>query len=174
MIVTVAGEEAQVDYGSGPMVRDPLSEKYRRTRLFVMTLGNSRKAVRLLVFRSSTRTWAELREKAFRRLGRATKIVILDNLREGGRGCCGSTDSGIVALRRSWSEIFLRKTGPDAKKTNPPPDRPVSDPHAEGSATADSSEPAPSPRTWIFASGATPARIGITLPLPLHCSQAAR
>ena len=111
MIVTVAGEEAQVDYGSGPMVRDPLSEKYRRTRLFVMTLGNSRKAVRLLVFRSSTRTWAELREKAFRRLGRATKIVILDNLREGGRGCCGSTDSGIVALRRSWSEIFLRKTG---------------------------------------------------------------
>lgn len=29
-------------------------------------------------------------------------------------------------------------------------------------------------RPWIFASGATPARIGITLPLPLHCSQAAR
>jgi hypothetical protein len=83
VIVTAAGEEAQVDYGSGPMVRDPLSGKYRRTRLFVMTLGNSRKAVRLLVFRSSTRTWAELHEKAFRRLGGATKIVILDNLREG-------------------------------------------------------------------------------------------
>jgi hypothetical protein len=50
MIVTGPGEECQVDYGSGPMVRDPQSGKYRRTRLFVMTLGYSRKAVRLLVF----------------------------------------------------------------------------------------------------------------------------
>jgi hypothetical protein len=65
------------------MVRDPLSGKYRRTRLFVMTLGYSRKSVRLLVFRSSTRTWAELHEKAFRRLGGSCRIVILDNLREG-------------------------------------------------------------------------------------------
>src|SRR6266704_93773 len=65
------------------MVRDPLSGKYRRTRLFVMTLGYSRKSVRLLVFRSSTRTWAELHEKAFRRLGGSPRIVVLDNLREG-------------------------------------------------------------------------------------------
>jgi transposase len=83
IIVTAPGEEAQVDYGTGPMVRDPDSGKYRRTRLFVMTLGYSRKAVRLLVFRSSTRTWAELHEKAFRRLGGATQVVVLDNLREG-------------------------------------------------------------------------------------------
>ncbi len=75
VIVTGRGEEAQVDYGSGPMVRDPLSGKYRRTRLFVMTLGYSRKAVRLLVFRSSSRVWAELHEKAFRRLGGATRIA---------------------------------------------------------------------------------------------------
>jgi transposase len=39
IILTAAGEEAQVDYGSGPMVRDPQSGKYRRTRLFVLTLG---------------------------------------------------------------------------------------------------------------------------------------
>ena len=83
IIVTAAGEEAQVDYGTGPMVRDPESGKYRRTRLFVMTLGYSRKSVRLLVFRSSTRTWAELHEKAFRRLGGSPRIVVLDNLREG-------------------------------------------------------------------------------------------
>ena len=69
IIITAAGEEAQVDYGTGPMVRDPQSGKYRRTRLFVMTLGYSRKSVRLLTFRSSTRIWAELHEKAFRRLG---------------------------------------------------------------------------------------------------------
>ena len=83
VIQTAPGEEAQVDYGSGPMVRDPQTGKYRRTRLFVLTLGYSRKCVRLLVFRSTTRVWAELHEKAFRRLGGATRVVVLDNLREG-------------------------------------------------------------------------------------------
>jgi transposase len=83
VIVTAPGEEAQVDYGTGPMVRDPQSGKYRRTRLFVMTLGYSRKAVRLLVFRSNSRVWAELHEKAFRRLGGVVRVVVLDNLREG-------------------------------------------------------------------------------------------
>jgi transposase len=83
VILTAPGEEAQVDYGTGPMVRDAQSGKYRRTRLFVMTLGYSRKSVRLLVFHSSSRIWAELHEKAFRRLGGSTRIVVLDNLREG-------------------------------------------------------------------------------------------
>ena len=83
VIETAPGEEAQVDYGTGPMVRDPQSGKYRRTRLFVLTLGHSRKSVRLLVFRSSSRVWAELHEKAFRRLGGVTRVVVLDNLREG-------------------------------------------------------------------------------------------
>ena len=50
-------------------MRDAETGKYRRTRLFVLTLGYSRKAVRLLTFRSSAQTWAELHEKAFRRLG---------------------------------------------------------------------------------------------------------
>jgi transposase len=83
VIETAAGEEAQVDYGTGPMVRDPHSGKYRRMRLFVLALGYSRKAVRLLLFHSSTQTWAELHEKAFRRLGGCTCVVVLDNLREG-------------------------------------------------------------------------------------------
>ena len=83
IIVTGPGEEAQVDYGDGPMVRDPQAGQYRRTRLFVMTLGYSRKAVRLLTFRSSTRTWSELHETAFRRLGGSCRLVVLDNLKEG-------------------------------------------------------------------------------------------
>ena len=83
VIETAPGEEAQVDYGTGPMVRDSHSGKYRRTRLFVMTLGYSRKAVRLLVFRSSSQIWAELHEQAFRRLTGVTRVVVLDNLREG-------------------------------------------------------------------------------------------
>ena len=83
MIRTAVGEEGQVDYGDGPMVRHPATGKYRRTRLFVFTLGYSRKSVRLLVWKSSTQTWAELHEQAFRRLGGAPRVVVLDNLKEG-------------------------------------------------------------------------------------------
>ena len=46
--MTASGEETQVDYGTGPMVRDAGAGKYRRTRLFG-----------------------------------ATKVVVLDNLKEG-------------------------------------------------------------------------------------------
>ena len=83
VIETAPGEELQVDYGAGPMVRDGHSGKYRRSRLFVLMLGYSRKSVRLLVFGSSSQTWAELHEKAFRRLGGVTRVAVLDNLREG-------------------------------------------------------------------------------------------
>ena len=83
VILTQPGEEAQVDYGTGPTIRDPNTGKYRRSRLFVLTLGYSRKCVRLLTFQSSTRIWAELHERAFRKLGGAVKIVVPDNLGEG-------------------------------------------------------------------------------------------
>jgi transposase len=81
-IQTEAGEEAQADYGSGPMVRDSQSGKYRRTRLFELTLVFSRKCIRLLMWRSSSQIWAELHEKAFLRLGGSPRIVVQDNLRE--------------------------------------------------------------------------------------------
>lgn len=83
VIETEPGQEAQVDYGEGPMVRDPQTGKYRRTRLYVMTLGASRKSVRLITFKSSSRIWAELTEQAVRRLGGAPRLIVLDNLREG-------------------------------------------------------------------------------------------
>ena len=83
VITTAPGEEGQVDYGSGPMVRDPHSGRYRRTRLFALTLGYSRKSVRLLVWRSTTQIWAELHERAFRRLGGTVRVIVHDNLREG-------------------------------------------------------------------------------------------
>jgi transposase len=83
IILTAPAEEAQVDYGTGPMVRDEQSGKYRRTRLFVMTLGYSRKAGNWNGTSAAVRVWAELHEKAFRRLGGSLHLVVLDNLREG-------------------------------------------------------------------------------------------
>src|SRR3989454_11129962 len=83
VIPTAPGEEGQVDYGEGPMVRHPGTGKYRRTRLFVFTLGFSRKSVRLLTFASSAQRWAALHEETFRRLGGTVDVVVLDNLKEG-------------------------------------------------------------------------------------------
>jgi transposase len=83
VILTAPGEEGQVDYGDGAMVRHPQTGKYRRTRLFVLTLGYSRKTVRLLTWKSSAQIWAELHEHAFRRLGGVPKTMVLDNLKEG-------------------------------------------------------------------------------------------
>src|SRR5439155_2259914 len=77
---TAPGEEGQVDYGGdGPMVRDAHTGKYRRVRLFVLTLGYSRKCVRLLTWRSSAQIWAELPEQAFRRVGGTVKVIVPDN-----------------------------------------------------------------------------------------------
>ena len=110
VIETAPGEEAQVDYGTGPMVRDPQTGKYRRTRLFVMTLGHSRKAVRLLVFRSSTQTWAELHEKAFRRLGGCTRVVVLDNLLFFGNFWRGSQQLPLLPLPNDRPDAESRAT----------------------------------------------------------------
>ncbi len=80
---TAPGQEAQVDYGEGALTRDPRTGKYRRPRLFVMTLGASRHAYRATVWNSSTQTWCDLHEAAFAYFGGAPKTMRLDNLREG-------------------------------------------------------------------------------------------
>lgn len=77
------GEEAQVDYGEGALTRHPVTGKYRRPRLFVMTLRYSRRSYRKVVWRSSAETWARLHEEAFRYFGGVVQYVVLDNLREG-------------------------------------------------------------------------------------------
>jgi transposase len=110
VIVTPPGEEAQVDYGTGPMVRHPVTGKYRRTRLFVLTLGYSRKSVRLLLFASSTRSWAELHEHAFRRLGGVVRVVVLDNLREGALCDALHRREGERGVRRLLGVLALVNT----------------------------------------------------------------
>ena len=93
-------------------------------------LGCSLKSVRPLTFRSNSRIWAELHE---RRLGRATRIVVLDNLREGvlvpdvydplpiERDVCPEVnkqsrheDSGSWkrTIRWEWSTLALRNIDP--------------------------------------------------------------
>jgi len=76
------GEEAQVDYGTGAKTLYHTG-KYRKTRLFVMTLKYSRRSFRKVVWKSSQEVWARLHEEAFRYFGGCTQYVVLDNLKEG-------------------------------------------------------------------------------------------
>ena len=78
-----AGEEVQVDYGEGALSRYPGTDRYRRPRLFVMTLRYSRRSFRRVVWKSSQETWARLHEQAWRYFGGCASYVVLDNLKEG-------------------------------------------------------------------------------------------
>lgn len=77
------GEEAQVDYGEGAPTLHGATGKYRKPRLFVMTLKFSRRSFRKVVWKSSAEVWAKLHEEAFRYFGGAVQYVVLDNLKEG-------------------------------------------------------------------------------------------
>ncbi len=77
------GEECQVDYGEGALTRHPHSGRYRRPRLFIMTLRYSRRSYRQVVWQSSSEVWARLHEQAFRYFGGAVNYCVLDNLKEG-------------------------------------------------------------------------------------------
>jgi transposase len=78
-----AGNEAQVDYGEGAPTLHPTSGRYRKPRLFVMTLRYSRRAFRKVVWKSSSQVWARLHEEAFRYFGGCVQYIVLDNLKEG-------------------------------------------------------------------------------------------
>jgi transposase len=77
------GEEVQVDYGEGALTLVPGTERYRRPRLFVMTMRYSRRSFRRVVWKSSKETWARLHEQAWRYFGGCCTYVVLDNLKEG-------------------------------------------------------------------------------------------
>ncbi len=76
-------EEAQVDFGQGAPTLEPVSGKYKRPYLFVMTLRYSRKSFRKVVWKSDQQIWARLHEEAFRYFGGCTQYVVLDNLKQG-------------------------------------------------------------------------------------------
>jgi len=82
VLETLAGEEAQVDFGRGAPTLTK-SGKYVRPHLFVMTLKYSGKSFRKVVWKADQETWARLHEEAFRALGGVVTYVVLDNLKQG-------------------------------------------------------------------------------------------
>src|SRR5579863_1254906 len=74
------GEEVQVDFGSGPMLKGA-DGKERRTWIFRMVLSYSRKGYSEAVLRQDTETFIRCLENSFRAFLGSSLIINLDNLK---------------------------------------------------------------------------------------------
>jgi len=75
-----AGEEAQVDFGSGAPVIGP-DGKRRKTHVFRIVLSHSRKGYSEATFRQTTEDFIGCLENAFAHFGGLPKVLVIDNLR---------------------------------------------------------------------------------------------
>ncbi|HEV3078839.1 MAG TPA: IS21 family transposase [Gemmataceae bacterium] len=75
-----AGEEAQVDFGSGIPIRGPDGRR-RRTHVFRIVLSHSRKGYSEVVYRQTTEEFLRCLENAFAHFGGVPKVLVLDNLK---------------------------------------------------------------------------------------------
>ena len=75
-----AGEEAQVDFGTGAPIITP-DGKRRRTHVFRIVLCHSRKAYSEAVYRQTTDDFLRSLENAFAHFGGVPQRVVLDNLK---------------------------------------------------------------------------------------------
>ena len=73
------GEAAQVDFGSGPKLPDPVTGELRSTWIFVMTLCWSRHQYAEIVWNQKTPTWLACHQRAFRFFSGVPRRVVLDN-----------------------------------------------------------------------------------------------
>jgi transposase len=77
---TPAGQEAQVDFGTGAWVEMP-DGKRRRPWVFRIVLSHSRKAYSEVVWRQSTEAFITALENAFQHFGGVPKTLVIDNLK---------------------------------------------------------------------------------------------
>jgi transposase len=75
-----AGEEAQVDFGSGIPIVQPDGSK-RRTHIFRIVLSHSRKGYSEAVYRQTTDTFLLCLENAFAHFGGVPRTLVVDNLK---------------------------------------------------------------------------------------------
>jgi transposase len=75
-----AGEEAQVDFGTGAPVIGA-DGKRRKTHVFRIVLSHSRKAYSEVTFRQTTEDFIGCLENAFAYFGGLPKVLVIDNLR---------------------------------------------------------------------------------------------
>lgn len=79
-IETAAGEEAQVDFGTGAPVVDAAGKR-RRPWMFRIVLSHSRKGYSEVVWRQTTDNFIAALENAFAHFGGVPKRLVIDNLK---------------------------------------------------------------------------------------------
>ena len=78
-LVFAPGEAAQVDFGAGPALIDPVTGEIRKTWFFVMTLCWSRHQYAEIVWNQTTMTWLACHRHAFNWFGGVPGRIIIDN-----------------------------------------------------------------------------------------------
>lgn len=103
-VLTAPGEVAQVDFGYAGKRYDPERGVLRKTWLFVMTLGFSRRSFCELVFDQKVETWIRLHIAAFEYFGGVPKVIVPDNLKAAVvRAAFGVDDQ--AAIQRTYREL---------------------------------------------------------------------
>jgi transposase len=82
------GEVAQVDFGSGPKIIDPLTGEIFSTWVFVMTLAFSRHQYAEIVKDQKIITWLGCHRRAFEFFGGVPERLVIDNLKSAVTRAC--------------------------------------------------------------------------------------
>lgn len=103
-VVTLSGNVAQVDFCWGGRRYDPVQKTMRKTWIFIMTLGHSRRTYAEFVFDQSIATWQRIHVNAFEYFGGVPEVIVPDNLKAAViRNSFGAGEG--VELNRSYCEI---------------------------------------------------------------------
>jgi transposase/DNA-binding CsgD family transcriptional regulator len=103
-VETAPGEVAQVDFGYAGKRYDPERGVLRKSWVFVMTLGYSRRTFCELVFDQKIETWIALHIAAFEHFGGVPAVIVPDNLKAAVvRAAFGIDDDPVI--QRTYREL---------------------------------------------------------------------
>jgi hypothetical protein len=103
-VETEPGHIAQVDFGYAGKRYDPERGVMRKTWVFVMTLGFSRRSFCALAFDQTIQTWIKLHIEAFEYFGGVPRVIVPDNLKAAViRAAFGVDDDPVI--QRSYREL---------------------------------------------------------------------
>ncbi|CDQ11484.1 hypothetical protein AFERRI_560033 [Acidithiobacillus ferrivorans] len=128
-LIFAPGEAAQVDFGAGPALIDPVTGEIRKTWFFVMTLCWSRHQYAEIVWNQTTMTWLACHRHAFNWFGGVPGRIIIDNAKCAIIKAC-INDPTVQRAYAEYAEGYLFRikesfgsTAPPVRHPSPSPSR---------------------------------------------------